>query len=149
MHLLSGSTKAGLGWILLLYLFLFSYPYSTQSPAAALICCPPVSPGRGQKELRHQPLKASGASSLKISGLLHYSLLGAEPGRDFGGFVSLPRKKRHNLVNIMGWDYTFRSKRQILSREMERWAKSNKKITVTDGDALQSPLRESTGESRG
>lgn len=72
----------------------------------------------------------------------------AEPAGDFGGFVSLPRKKRHNLVNIMGWDYTFRSKRQILSREMAKWAKSNKKIPVTDGDALRSLLRESTGESR-
>lgn len=134
MHLLSGSTKTGLGWILLIYLFLFSYPYSTQSPAAALICCPPGSRGRGQKELRHQPLKASGASDLEMSRLRRRSLLGAEPGRDFGGFVSLPRgKKRHNLVNITGWDYTFRSKRQILSREMEKWAKSNKKITVTDG----------------
>lgn len=66
--------------------------------------------------------------------------LASLPGRDFGGFVSLPRKKQHNLLNIMGWDYTFRSKCQILSREMEKWAKSNKKITVTDGDALRSPV---------
>lgn len=56
-------------------------------------------------------MKASGASDLKISRSLRDLPLAAEPARDFGGFVPLPREKQHNLVNIMGWDYTFRPER--------------------------------------
>lgn len=91
-HLLSGSAKTGLRWILLSYLFLFFLIHISRSPAPLLLPDPPGSsePQRTSRSRRRERTGEPVSADVDVEGnrVVICSLCErSQPGCDFGGFV--------------------------------------------------------------